>query len=512
MSALRSPKPTPKFFQEPQTLSTKKARNNTSGRRPPRPPIKSPVRWSLTQGARRRPQAVSFNGSEASFHSRLYNEARDELYLYQCFDVETKLGEGSFGVVYQVRSREDGRRYAVKESHARFRGLRDRAQKLEEVAKHEQLPPHPHCLRFVKAWEEDFRLYIQTELCASSLSSYAEKNHNIPESMVWNYFVDLLQGLKHLHDRDLIHLDIKPDNIFISHDGLCKLGDFGLAVGVKVGEDQKEPTEGDPRYLAPELMQGQFTKAADVFSLGITILELGCDLDLPSRGTHWHTLRSGTLPKEVASQLGKELLHMVQWMMQPDPQERPTVNEILAQKSVRRVLHRRRLYVAYRQAVNWVNNLFLQLWLWLCWLLTLTVKWCNSAVPARSSAKQRNSPSTPSDTLDFSEDEVFERASHSALFDTVRERLFNTSSSSNGSSNNGRFSPSSSTPKSSPKLRSFQNSTPGPARSTPWSSSPHKQFADLGRKSRLDDTGWSEIEPKNLLRVFEAAGKEESES
>lgn len=73
-----------------------------------------------------------------------------------------------------------------------------------------------------------------------------------------------LQGLSHLHNNNLCHFDIKPDNIFLSLDGVtCKLGDFGLCVS----EDQgfKNAMEGDAKYLAPELMQGKFGKPADVF-------------------------------------------------------------------------------------------------------------------------------------------------------------------------------------------------------------------------------------------------------
>jgi membrane-associated tyrosine/threonine-specific cdc2-inhibitory kinase len=103
-------------------------------------------------------------------------------------------------------------------------------RKLEEVLKHEELPPHPNCVRFYRAWEEKERLYIQIELCEMSLSKYAELHHDIPEVIIWQYLVDLLQACKHLHDRNLIHMDIKPENIFITHDGICKLGDFGLVV------------------------------------------------------------------------------------------------------------------------------------------------------------------------------------------------------------------------------------------------------------------------------------------
>jgi len=58
----------------------------------------------------------------------------------------------------------------------------------------------------------------------------AEKKHELPESLIWAYSVDLLLAVKHLHDHNLIHMDIKPENIFIGMDGICKLGDFGLVI------------------------------------------------------------------------------------------------------------------------------------------------------------------------------------------------------------------------------------------------------------------------------------------
>lgn len=66
--------------------------------------------------------------------------------------------------------------------------------------------------------------------------------------------------------------------------------------------------EGDSRYIAPELLKGQFSKAADIFSLGITILELACMLELPKNGYLWHELRNGVFPEEF---IGGEILWFI---------------------------------------------------------------------------------------------------------------------------------------------------------------------------------------------------------
>lgn len=63
----------------------------------------------------------------------------------------------------------------------------------------------------------------------------------------------------------------------------------------------EDALEGDSRYLAPELMRGCFGFAADVFSLGISLLEVACDLELPSGGATWQQLRNGKLPEQFLS-------------------------------------------------------------------------------------------------------------------------------------------------------------------------------------------------------------------
>lgn len=67
-----------------------------------------------------------------------------------------------------------------------------RRLKLEEVRKHELIPKHENCVQFIGAWEEDDYLYIQLELCRTSLEKYTEVNHEITEDMLWNILLDVL--------------------------------------------------------------------------------------------------------------------------------------------------------------------------------------------------------------------------------------------------------------------------------------------------------------------------------
>ncbi|GFY78624.1 membrane-associated tyrosine- and threonine-specific cdc2-inhibitory kinase [Trichonephila inaurata madagascariensis] len=345
---MKSPLPTPKFYAEKSFSSKKERRGFRSEKPPPTPRIKlsntscSSARGLFSHSSNNsdRAQSISFQDSRSSLSSK-YDSTSDLLYFHQCFEIISKIGSGSFGDVFKVKCIEDGNFYAVKRAKQKFAGKADRERKLQEVQKHEQLPYHPNCVRFYAAWEEQQILYIQIELCKYSLSQYADENHNITETIVWNFLIDLLLAVKHLHDHNLVHLDIKPDNIFISKHNICKLGDFGLVLDLSKS-DTSDAIEGDPRYLAPELMEGIFTKAADVFSVGITILELASDLDLPRGSETWHQLRNLEIPKTFTRGISYPLFGVISRMMEPDYRKRASVHEILGIDSVDKVCKKRK--------------------------------------------------------------------------------------------------------------------------------------------------------------------------
>ncbi|XP_051272619.1 membrane-associated tyrosine- and threonine-specific cdc2-inhibitory kinase [Dicentrarchus labrax] len=288
----------------------------------------------------------------------VYNPSKQQSYFSQCFTNLGLLGRGSFGEVYKVQSTEDGLQYAVKRSAHRFRGNSERNRSVREARNHERLCPHPHILNFVAAWEECGRLYIQTELCSTSLLLHAENQPPGPdEPAAWAYLCDLLSALQHLHSHGFVHLDLKPANVLMTESGRLKLGDFGLLLELKQtsaepveGKVKEDAQEGDPRYMAPELLRGEYGPAADVFSLGISILELACNIEVPNGGEGWQQLRKGSLPSEFTSGLSTELQTVLRMMLAPEPSERPTVSELLALPSVWKHSWKRRIYLMVTEA------------------------------------------------------------------------------------------------------------------------------------------------------------------
>ncbi|KAE9421885.1 hypothetical protein Angca_005604 [Angiostrongylus cantonensis] len=268
------------------------------------------------------PHQISFRGIPADniiAHSPIYNSKVAIPYFEQCYTIEKKLGQGSFGEAYAVYCKEDGRRYAVKRALEAFRSSADRALKLREVQKHELLPKHINLVRFYKAWEENGRLYILTELCERSLLDYCTELHTIPEKEIWNIFIDILMDTAYT------------------------------------------PEEGDAKYLAPEVLNSLPTKAADVFSIGITILEVTTDIDLPSRGDTWHQIRS----------VSSDLTRLIKWLMSPDPASRPTTAQALSDVAISSRLPLRTLYLGYHRVKNKLNECISGVLLWFIALIHL---------------------------------------------------------------------------------------------------------------------------------------------
>lgn len=134
----------------------------------------------------------SSSSSLDSLMSSFYDHNKSDSYFEQCFETIRKLGEGSFGEVFKVRSRDDGNFYAIKKTKQIFRSESHRRERLEEVKRYEQFSTNEHCVTLYKAWEQNDLLFMQIELCWGSVEDYVEKIKHVPESFVWSFLLDML--------------------------------------------------------------------------------------------------------------------------------------------------------------------------------------------------------------------------------------------------------------------------------------------------------------------------------
>lgn len=195
LARMKSPLPVPEFLEENNlSLSFKQPHRKNRSLRPPKPPKLYPkfdASFNRSLNGSSVAHAVSFRSTRSEL-SKLYEPSKRESYYEQCFEQIEKVGEGSFGEVFKVKSRLDGCLYAVKKSKEFFRGEHYRQERLEEVRRYEQFSEHENCVKLYQAWEQEDRLFMQMELCKGSLEDYAREQRFIPEDKIWSIMLDLL--------------------------------------------------------------------------------------------------------------------------------------------------------------------------------------------------------------------------------------------------------------------------------------------------------------------------------
>ncbi|XP_078076830.1 wee1-like protein kinase isoform X2 [Mustelus asterias] len=262
-----------------------------------------------------------------------------------------KIGSGEFGSVFKCVKRLDGCIYAIKRSKKPLAGSVDEQNALREVYAHAVLGQHTHVVRYYSAWAEDDHMLIQNEYCnGGSLSDAITENYkkqkyfNEPE--LRDLLLQVARGLKYIHSMSLVHMDIKPSNIFISKkfvtnlaadeldDDDCilstnivyKIGDLGHVTRVS----NPHVEEGDSRFLANEVLQEDYRHLlkADIFALALTVISAAGAEPLPTNGEKWHEIRQGNLPT-IPQTHSQELMDLLKLMLHPDPEKRPSASTLI---------------------------------------------------------------------------------------------------------------------------------------------------------------------------------------
>ncbi|XP_061221841.1 interferon-induced, double-stranded RNA-activated protein kinase isoform X6 [Neopsephotus bourkii] len=172
-------------------------------------------------------------------------------------------------------------------------------------------------------------LFIQMELCEKGpLENWIEKNRRNRKyhEMAQTTFLQILEGVKYIHSKGLIHRDLKPQNIFVSDEDKIKIGDFGLVTSVTC--DNLTENTGTKSYMAPEQLGDRYGTEVDIYALGLIWFEILSAFSGHEKEKLWSEVRDGELPESFTNRFPTEA-PIIKKMLSRDPSRRYSASQIL---------------------------------------------------------------------------------------------------------------------------------------------------------------------------------------
>ncbi|XP_048154152.1 interferon-induced, double-stranded RNA-activated protein kinase isoform X2 [Corvus hawaiiensis] len=172
-------------------------------------------------------------------------------------------------------------------------------------------------------------LFIQMEFCKQgTLEKWIAKNREDRKYyvMAQNKFLQIVKGVEYIHSEKLIHRDLKPQNIFISHDDKIKIGDFGLVTSVAF--ETLTEDRGTKSYMAPEQSGARYGKEVDIYALGLIWFEILSTISHHEKTKVWPSVRKGELPEDFTNKFLTEA-SIIQKMLSTNPSGRISISDLL---------------------------------------------------------------------------------------------------------------------------------------------------------------------------------------
>ncbi|NXP91562.1 NEK8 kinase, partial [Passerina amoena] len=200
-----------------------------------------------------------------------------------------------------------------------------------------KLLSHPNVIEYYENFLEDKALMIAMEYApGGTLAEFIHKRCNslLDEDTILHFFVQILLALHHVHTKQILHRDLKTQNILLDkHRMIVKIGDFGISK-ILSSKSKAYTVVGTPCYISPELCEGKpYNQKSDIWALGCVLYELASlkrafeAANLPALVLK---IMSGTFAP-ISDRYSPDLRQLILSMLNLDPSKRPQLNEIMAQ-------------------------------------------------------------------------------------------------------------------------------------------------------------------------------------
>ena len=258
------------------------------------------------------------------------------------YEKKKLLGKGTFGEAWLVISRSSGRSYVMKEMTTGSWTEKEKDQSMNEVNILASCN-HVNIVRYVGAYivqkgQASERILIIMEFAdAGDLAMCIKRQKEqvkqyFKESQILSWLVQIAFALQYIHKKNILHRDLKTQNIFLTSQNLIKIGDFGISKSLSHTLDLATTAIGTPHYLSPEICRRQpYNHKSDIWSLGCVLYEM-CALQLAFPADNFLTLvqvicRGKYRP--VSSHYSSKVSDLIHVLLRPDPDRRPTAEQLL---------------------------------------------------------------------------------------------------------------------------------------------------------------------------------------
>ncbi|XP_045359617.1 serine/threonine-protein kinase Nek11 isoform X7 [Leopardus geoffroyi] len=252
--------------------------------------------------------------------------------------VQQKLGSGSFGTVYLVsdkKAKQGEELKVLKEISVGELNPNETVQANLEAQLLSKLD-HPAIVKFHASFVEQDNFCIITEYCEGrdldcKIQEYKEAGKTFPESQIIEWFIQLLLGVDYMHERKILHRDLKSKNIFLKNN-LLKIGDFGVSRLLMGSCDLATTLTGTPHYMSPEALKHQgYNTKSDIWSLACILYEMCC-MNHAFTGSNFLSIVLKIVEGDTPSlpqRYPRELNTIMERMLNKSPSLRPSAIEIL---------------------------------------------------------------------------------------------------------------------------------------------------------------------------------------